>query len=123
VEVIAHLSTGLKLLTALTETPERAERELTLGTALAATKGPAAPDTEHADARALALCRDLGETPWLFPVLGELCVLYQQRGEFRTALELAAQLLGLAQRTKIPCASCGPILQSERVWIIWASWS
>jgi class 3 adenylate cyclase/predicted ATPase len=106
VEAIAQLTTGLKLLPALIETRERAERELrlqtALGTALTATKGPAAPETEHAYTRARALCQQVGETARLFPVLGGLCAFYQQRGEYRTARELAEQLLGLAQSNQDP---------------------
>jgi predicted ATPase len=105
-EAISHLTKGLELLKALPDTSERNQRELrlqlALGTALIATKGPAAPETEHAYARARALCGQVGETPWLFPVLGGLCSFYQQRGEFRTACELAEQLLRLAQSTQDP---------------------
>ena len=102
-EAIAHLTTGLGLLGALSETPELAQRELRLqtamGTALLATKGPAASETEHAYARAQALCEQLGDTRRLFPVVGGLYTLYQQRGEFRTAGELAEKLLNIAEST------------------------
>jgi predicted ATPase len=105
-EAIAHFTKGLDLLKALPDTPDRVQQELrlqvALGPQLGATKGFAAPDTEHAYARARDLCRQVGETPWLFPVLGGLCTFYQQRGQFRTACELAEQLLRLAQSTQDP---------------------
>ena len=56
VEAIAHLTTGLEMLTALPATPERTQYELsllvTLGAPLVATKGYAAPDVAHTYARA-----------------------------------------------------------------------
>jgi hypothetical protein len=52
--------------------------------------------------RALALCRQVGETLQLFPVLGGLCVFYMERAELQTADELAQQLLRLAQRVHDP---------------------
>ncbi len=101
VEAVAHLTKGLELLKTLPDTPERAQRELTLqialGMSLGVTKGWAAPEMGQAYARARELCRQMGETPQLFPVLWGLYVFYQVRGEFPTARELAEQLLSLAQ--------------------------
>ena len=54
VEAVAHLTRGIELLMTLPETPERAQHELRLQTALVtslmATKGWAAPEVEHAPA-------------------------------------------------------------------------
>jgi class 3 adenylate cyclase len=72
-EAIQHLTTGLRLLATLPETPARAQQELNLqialGPALSATKGFAAPEVEQTYARARALCAQVGETPQLFPTL------------------------------------------------------
>ena len=72
-EAISHLTTGLAVLQTLSETPERIQQELlletTLGPALMITKGFAAPEVEHAYARARALCQRVGETPQLFSIV------------------------------------------------------
>jgi predicted ATPase len=103
-EAITHLTKGLELLQLLPDTPERTHRELrlqiALGTALMATKGYAAPDAAHAYTRARELCRHVGDTPQLFPVLGGLWAYYVERVELQTASELATQMLGLAQSTQ-----------------------
>jgi predicted ATPase len=105
-DAITHLTTALELLKLLPNTPERAQQELTLqlaqGGPLIATKGPAAPEVEQAYAHALALCRQVGETPQLFPVLAGLRVFYTARGELQTARELGEQLLRLAQSVQDP---------------------
>jgi predicted ATPase len=102
VEAIAHLTRGLELLKTLPEGPERIQQELdfqiALGPALIATKGYAAPEVEGAYARALELCRQVGETPQLFPVLRGLWGFYLVRAELQTAREIGEQLLSLAQR-------------------------
>src|SRR5262249_19759542 len=73
---------------------------------LIATKGYTA-DVEHAYTRALELCRQMGETPQLFPVLRGLQVFHFIRAEYKTAQELAEQLLTLAQRVQDPALLLG----------------
>ena len=72
-EAIMHLTRGLELLQNLPDAPERTQHELdvqiTLGQALMATKGQAAPEVEQAFTRARALCEQVGETSQLFVVL------------------------------------------------------
>jgi class 3 adenylate cyclase/predicted ATPase len=106
VEAISHLSKGLEVLKTLPKTPERAQHELTLqlalGVPLMVTKGHAAPEAEHAYARARALCQQVGETPQLFRVLVGLWRFYLVRGALRTARELAEQLLTLTARVHDP---------------------
>jgi predicted ATPase len=106
VEAISTFTKGLELLKTLPDTPERAQQELrlqvALGTPLIATKGYTALEVETVYSRARALCQQIGETPQLFPVLGGLCSFYFNRGELQTALELAAQLLRLAQSVQDP---------------------
>jgi predicted ATPase len=91
-EAISHCTTGLKVLRTLPETAERIQQELilqtTLGPALMITKGFAAPEVEHAYARARALCQRVGETPQLFAVLRGFWQFYNGRGEYQTAREL-----------------------------------
>jgi class 3 adenylate cyclase/tetratricopeptide (TPR) repeat protein len=103
-EAISHFTKGLELLKALPDSPERVQQELTLqlslNNALVPAKGYTAPEVEKAVTRARELCQQLGETPQLFPVLWHLFVFYLNRGEFRTALELAELLLRLAERVQ-----------------------
>jgi predicted ATPase len=105
-EASAHLTKGLALLDTLSDTPERTQQELrlqiALGTSLIATKGYGASEVELAYTRARELCRQIGETPYLFSVLGGLCSYYLERAEVQTAQELAEQLLCLAQSMQDP---------------------
>ena len=101
VEAISHLTTGLELTRILSDTPERAQQELALqvalGTPLMATKGFTSLEVEQANARALELCQQVGETPELFRVLWGLRIVYTMQGEFQTARQVAERLLQLAQ--------------------------
>jgi predicted ATPase len=106
VEAIAHLTKGLELLKTLPDTSERAQQELTLqitlGQPLIATKGYAAPEVGVVYSRARELCRQVGETSQLFPVLRGLWAFYNVRAEYKTARELGEQCLTLAQRVQDP---------------------
>jgi class 3 adenylate cyclase/predicted ATPase len=106
VEAISHLTKGLELLKTLPDTPERTQQELTLqialGVTLQATKGYGAPEVETVYTRARELCRRVGETSLLFPVLPGLWKFYVTRAEFQTVHELGEQLLTLAQRVQDP---------------------
>jgi predicted ATPase len=106
VEAIGHLTKGLELLNTLPDTSERTQLELTLQIAksvpLIATKGYGVPEVEQAFARARELCRQVGETPQLFPVLRGLSAFYIARAELQTACELAEQLRRLAQNAQNP---------------------
>src|SRR5262249_5165705 len=100
---ILPIREGLKT---LPDTPARAQQELdlhiALGSALFATKGPAALEVEQTYARARALCAQVGNTPQLFPTLRGLCMFYRNRGALPTARELGEQLYRLAQRQDAP---------------------
>jgi predicted ATPase len=106
VEAIAHLRQGIALLTTLPDTPARVQAELTfqttLGPALMATRGYAAPEVAATYHRARELCQQAEETPELFPVLWGLWLLYTGRAEHETAQELGEQCLSLAQRLDDP---------------------
>jgi class 3 adenylate cyclase/predicted ATPase len=101
-EAISHLKTALAVLQTLPETTVRIQQELilqvTLGPALMNTKGFAAPEAEHAYARARALCERAGDTPQRFSVLRGLWQFYNGRGPYQTARELGEQCLQLAQQ-------------------------
>jgi class 3 adenylate cyclase/predicted ATPase len=100
-EAIQHLSTGLRLLNTLPDTPERAQQEIdvriALGPALMAAKGWAVSEVEQTYARARELCAQVGETPKLFPALLGLSRFYLTRGPLPTARQLEQQLYQLAQ--------------------------
>lgn len=100
-EAIAHLSKGLEVLQSLPETPERDRKELvlqtTLGPPLMAAKGYAAPEVAAAFGRARELCHAVGDTGELFPVLWGLWLFYVVRAEHKTAVDLAGQLIELAE--------------------------
>jgi predicted ATPase len=106
VEAIAHLRKGIELLTILPDTPARVQAELTLqttlGPALMATRGYAAPEVAATYNRARELCQQAEETPELFPVLWGMLLLYLGRAEHETALELGEQCLSLARRLDDP---------------------
>jgi predicted ATPase len=103
-EAVVLARRGVEVLMSLPDTPERANKELalqiTLGPALFATKDWTAPDVEAAYTRANALCKQLGESPDLFPALWGLFLFHVARGEVRTGLNLGEQLLSLAQQTQ-----------------------
>jgi predicted ATPase/class 3 adenylate cyclase len=96
-EAAAQLRKGLHLLSSLPEGNERWQQELrfqsTLGAALAASKGNAAPETGRSYARARELCEQLGETTALIPVLSGLSTYHQTRAEYPAMREVAEDLL------------------------------
>jgi tetratricopeptide (TPR) repeat protein len=104
VEAIAHVQRGLALLTALPDTPQRTQHELdfltTVGPALMATKGYAAPEVVQAYTRARELCQQIGETPEHVPVLWNLWFFYMARADHQTAMDLGEQYLQIAQRAQ-----------------------
>jgi tetratricopeptide (TPR) repeat protein len=105
-EAIRHLTTALKLLETLPEGPERIEQELalqmTLAVPLLATKGYPAPEVENTYARARELCLRIDDTPRLFPALRGLWNPKLNRGDLRSAQELAERLLTLGENSRDP---------------------
>jgi predicted ATPase len=105
-EAIGHLTKGLELLKTLPDTRERIQQELTLqialGAPLIAMKGWGAPECGEVYARAHELCRQVGETAQLFPVLWGLFAFYLLKGELQKARELGEELLSVAQRMNDP---------------------
>jgi class 3 adenylate cyclase/predicted ATPase len=105
-EAIDHINKALTMLGCLpaNETRDHLEMSLllTLGPALMATRGYAAPEVESTYNRALVLCRELGNAPQLFPALLGLRTFYHVRGRLQTARELGEQLLTLAREVRDP---------------------
>jgi class 3 adenylate cyclase/tetratricopeptide (TPR) repeat protein len=105
-EAFTHLTKGLELTKSLPETPERMSEELrlliSLTAALTATKGYTAVEVEQAGIRARELCQRTGEHRHLFAVLGRLYSVYSNRGDFRKGLELAREMLRLAESVQEP---------------------
>jgi TOMM system kinase/cyclase fusion protein len=104
IEAIRQLTKGLKLLKTLSDTSERAKKELDLQIYLApawmALEGYASPEVEQAYTRARELCEQIGETPHLFPVLWGLWVIYHVRGDLNRARGFGDQLLHFAECIK-----------------------
>ena len=111
-EATHHLRTALELLQRLPETSERHHHELNLqialGGPLIATQGYGAAAVEQCYARALILCRQIGETPRLLRTLLGLEAFYFIRAQLSTAQQLAEQCLELARRQTQP----GPLVQA-----------
>lgn len=105
-EAITHLTAALDVLATLPEGQERLHHELrvqtALGLVLSVAKGYAAPEVARSFTRARELCHLVGDTPQLGLVLWGLHRLYFVQAEHRTAQELAAQLLSLAQHDPAP---------------------
>jgi len=106
-EAVGHFTKGLELLDILADDPDRARRELELQIALARslrwTRGIGAEETGRALVRARELCGQVGETTTLFAVLRDIQAHRQiRRSDPDTALDLAEQLLTLAERANDP---------------------
>jgi predicted ATPase len=103
-EAVSHLTTALDVLASLPETRARSQQELavqiTLGMALGAPRGQAAPEVERLYSRARELCAQVGEPPQLFRVLWGLWRVYNQRGDYQAMRALGAQLFDLAHRLR-----------------------
>jgi predicted ATPase len=105
-EAIEHCNRGLAILSDLPETADHIQQEIVLladlGASLIVVKGFAAPEVEQAFERAYRRCQQLGDTPQLFPVLVGLCLFYTVTAEYQTGLDLAEQILALAEYSKDP---------------------
>lgn len=101
-EAIHHLKKGLELVGALPGTPQLRQQELdllgSLGVALIATQGYAAPEVHRTFTQAWELCRQLGDTANRVPVLLGLWEASLLRAELPTALQLAKECEQLAQQ-------------------------
>ena len=100
-EATHHLRRGLQLLESLPEGSERDATELSLqtalGVALQASQGYAAPEVQEVYDRARILCRRGGGADKLLPVLWGTYLFYGTRARYGTALEVAEEMLSVAQ--------------------------
>jgi class 3 adenylate cyclase/predicted ATPase len=101
VEAIKHLDMALGLLANLPDNPENRNRELkvqmSLGPALCATKGYAAPEVERSFGRANVLCRDMSDASQIFPIQWGLWAFYVVRAAFDKAWETAQTMMRIAE--------------------------
>jgi tetratricopeptide (TPR) repeat protein len=106
IEAAAHLTKGLELVVELSDAADQAQHELRLrmllGAALGMTRGWAAPEVGAAMARAREMCEALadrvGDSVELFFVRWGLWRFYASCADFRTAEELATQLLRMGEQ-------------------------
>ena len=102
IEAITHLKTVLNLLMTVQPSPERTLKEwraqIAMGPPLIATQSWAASEVEAVYLRARELATSFGESPELCQTLMGLWVFYLVRARLSDALELAKQLLQLAER-------------------------
>src|SRR5260370_41025083 len=105
-EAVGLFRSALELLRAVPETLERDQEELELqlglGVPLHAIKGTSSPEMRETYARARELCRQMGESPQLFPVLVGLWGFYNIRAELGTARQLAPPLVSIAEDRQDP---------------------
>ena len=103
-EALEHYTHALELLPCLPASSARTEQEIAVqigrGNALIAARGLASEEVERTFARARELCREVGETRHLFPVLFGLWMYYFVRAEHDVSHELAEQLLVFAERRR-----------------------
>jgi DNA-binding winged helix-turn-helix (wHTH) protein/tetratricopeptide (TPR) repeat protein len=95
---------GLEVLKSLPDTPERTHQEIKLrmilGASLTTIKGFASAEVEEVYARGRELVWQQGASPELFNMLWSLNLYYQFGGEVQSSLEMADQLLQLAEGLK-----------------------
>src|SRR5580693_7008932 len=101
-EAIDQFRRGLALVEALPDMPERAERELdlqmALGPARYATKTASHPDFGRTYARALELCRQLGDHPREFTALRGLMLYHNGLREVEKAQHFAEEAMRVAEQ-------------------------
>jgi predicted ATPase len=105
-EAIRHLSQGLMLLANLPDSPPRARLELalqiSLGHALAAINGYAAPEVGKAYNRAYELALQVEEAPQIFAALHGLQAYHNSLAELHKTRAVAEQMLRLTQSPPDP---------------------
>ena len=105
-EAIAPLPKDSSSRETLPDPTQAAHRELklqvALGEPLVAAKGSGAPEVGATYARALELCRQVGETPQLFPTMWGLWHFYCGQGAFHTARDLGQSSSSRAEQDGDP---------------------
>ena len=110
-EALALARRGLGLLAKLPETPERAQKELSLQVTLAfafmCTLGYAAPETGASMDRARELCQASRDQASLCPILWGLWAYYLCKGDMKSARETAEHVLSIARTLNDPILLLG----------------
>ena len=105
-EAVSRLSSALEFLKQLTDDAERAPTELlvqsVLGRSLGIVKGFAAAELEPVYARARELCAQIHDSAFSFRILYGQWLMRWWKLELHTALELADELLVIAEDVKDP---------------------
>ena len=105
-EAVGHFTRGLQQVLSLPESPERDAAELefqaNLSVSLVASRGYAAIELEAVHARARALAEGIGDSVTLFRIIWGMWALRLLRDEMDTAIDLARQLLVLAESRQDP---------------------
>lgn len=105
-EAIGLARRGLALLDRIPESPERIRKELdlqvTLAFSLLCTLGYAAPETGASMGRARELCRSLGDTASLFPIIFGLWTYYLCKGDLKSARDAAEHLSSISRDLSDP---------------------
>lgn len=108
-EAIRLAQRGLALLDKIDDSPERKVKalglEVTLAFSLLCTRGYAAPETGASMGRARELCRELGDTASLFPVIFGLWTYYLCKGELKSARDAAELLSSISRDLNDPTLS------------------
>jgi class 3 adenylate cyclase/predicted ATPase/MoxR-like ATPase len=106
VEAIGHLTKGLALVGTFAESTGRDAQELqfqaTLGPAYIAARGYAAPEVGPILHRALELCRGINNPRQLLGIMLGIWEWRIVRGDLRVCVDLAAEVMELAQRVGDP---------------------
>lgn len=105
-EAISHFATALRVLETWPPSPERQRRELKLfvdlQAPLIAANGYTSSEVERVARKARELCRELGDGPELFAVLGGLSSIHLNRLELKTAIELGQRMQRIAEHENRP---------------------
>jgi predicted ATPase len=105
-EAINHLNKGLEVLKDLPDYQQHLDDEIlfqiALGVPLTALRGYGSIEVEQAYERARILCQQAGDTWQLVPALYGLWRYYLLRGQYKKALELSDQILGLSKSSEDP---------------------
>ena len=111
-EAVGHFTRGLQQVLSLPESTARDAAELeyqaNLSVSLVASRGYAAIELEAVHARARALAEGIGDSVTLFRIIWGMWALRLLRDEMDTAIDLARQLLVLAESRQEP----GQILEA-----------
>jgi class 3 adenylate cyclase/predicted ATPase len=120
-QAASYLEQALDVLGHMPETHNKLAKaidiRIDLGAVLIAEKGSGAREIEQIYSDARELCRRMGETAQLFPVLWGLCRFYDSGGELQKAQDIGEQLLSVAQ------SSGDPSLVLEAHHSLWATLS